>query len=206
MKVSKPSARNDVRAISRGRIGRRGNAMAGVLEQKAEHRFDMWDTNGDGILTEDEFLRVGQGILDTYGTSEDSPKGKAVMEGIRSFWERHLEGMDLNEDGRISREEYHGALEGNIRGNNGVEAVVVPFWEAILDLADESGDGALDAAEFVQIMAAFGVSEGDATYTFGNIDADGNGEITTDEWLKALRQFWTSTDPDAPGNTLFGRY
>jgi len=180
--------------------------MAGVLEQKAEHRFDMWDTNGDGILTEDEFLRVGQAILDTYGTSEDSPKGKAVMEGIRAFWERHLDGMDLNEDGRISREEYHGALEGNIRGNNGVEAVVVPFWEAILDLADESGDGALDAAEFVQIMAAFGVSEDDATYTFGNIDADGNGEITTDEWLRALREFWTSTDPDAPGNTLFGRY
>jgi len=142
MKLSKPSSAGDGWAISRGRIGRRGKAMAGVLEQKAEHRFD----------------------------------------------------------------KYRGALEGNIRGNNGVEAVVVPFWEAILDLADESGDGALDASEFVQIMAAFGVSEGDATYTFGNIDADGNGEITTDEWLEALRQFWTSTDPDAPGNTLFGRY
>ena len=33
-----------------------------------------------------------------------------------------------------------------------------------------------------------------------------DGQITRDEWLKALRQFWTSTDPDAPGNTLFGRY
>jgi len=180
--------------------------MAGALHQKAEHRFDMWDTNRDGVLTEDEFVRVGQGILDTYGASEDSPEGKAVMEGIRAFWERHLEGMDLNDDGRISREEYRGALEVNIRGNNGVEAVVVPFWEAILDLADESGDGALDAAEFVQIMAAFGVSEDDAKYTFGAIDADDNGEITTDEWLRALREFWTSTDHDAPGNTLFGRY
>jgi Ca2+-binding EF-hand superfamily protein len=206
MKVSKPSARNDVWAISRGRIGRRGKAMAGVLEQKAEHRFDMWDTNGDGILTEDEFLRVGQGVLDAYGTSEDSPKGKAVMEGIRAFWARHLEGMDLNQDGRISREEYHQALEGNIRGNGGVETVVVPFWEAILDLADESGDGALESSEFVQVMAAFGVSEADATYTFAGIDADGDGQIAPDEWLKALRQFWTSTDPDAPGNTLFGRY
>ena len=62
------------------------------------------------------------------------------------------------------------------------------------------------ASEFVQVMAAFGVSEGDATYTFANVDADGNGEITPDEWLEALRQFWTSTDPDAPGTTLFGRY
>ena len=180
--------------------------MDSTLEQKADHRFGMWDTNGDGVLTEDEFLGVAQHILDAYGASPDSPKGKAVMEGIRGFWARHLEGMDLNQDGRISREEYHQALEGNIRGNGGVETVVVPFWEAILDLADESGDGALDASEFVQIMAAFGVSEGDATYTFGNIDADGNGEITTDEWLEALRQFWTSTEPAAPGNTLFGRY
>jgi len=67
--------------------------------------------------------------------------------------------MNLNEDGRISREEYHAALEGNIRGNDGVEAVIVPFWEAILDLADESGDGALDVSEFVKVLAAFGVSE-----------------------------------------------
>jgi hypothetical protein len=56
------------------------------------------------------------------------------------------------------------------------------------------------------VLAAFGVSEPDARYTFGRIDADGDGEITLDEWLEALHQFWTSTDPDAPGNTLFGRY
>src|SRR2546421_10054770 len=95
-------------------------------------------------------------------------------------------------------DKYRGALEGNIRGNNGVEAVVVPFWEAILDLGDESGGGALDAAEFVQIMAAFGVSEDDATYTFGNIDADGNGEVTTDQRLRAPREFWDRTDPGRP--------
>ena len=82
--------------------------MDSTLEQKADHRFGMWDTNGDGVRTEDEFLGVAQHILDAYGASPDSPKGKAVMEGIRAFWARHLEGMDLNEDGRISREEYHG--------------------------------------------------------------------------------------------------
>ena len=74
------------------------------------------------------------------------------------------------------------------------------------DGRDTGGDGALDATEFARVMAAFGVSQDDADYTFGNIDADGNGQITPDEWLEALRQFWTSADPDAPGNTLFGRY
>jgi len=75
MKFSKPSPGNDVPAINPGAHRKKGESMAGVLQQKAEHRFDMWDTNEDDILTEDEFLRVGQGILDTYGTSEDSPKG-----------------------------------------------------------------------------------------------------------------------------------
>lgn len=184
--------------------------MAGTLErtleQKVEHRFGMWDSNGDGVLTEDEFIGAAQRVLDAYGASEDSPKGKAVMEGMRGFWARHLEGMDADHDARISREEYRAAVERSIRGNAGVEAVVVPFWQAVLDLADEDGTGALDAAEFARVMAAFGVSQDDADYTFGNIDADGNGQITPGEWLEALRQFWTSADPDAPGNTLFGRY
>ena len=114
--------------------------------------------------------------------------------------------MDLDQDGTISRDEYRVAVERNIRGNEGVEAVAVPFWEAILDLADEDGSGGLQSEEFVKVLAAFGVSRQDAELTFANIDADGNGSITPDEWLEALRQFWTSTDPAAPGNTLFGRY
>jgi Ca2+-binding EF-hand superfamily protein len=175
-----------------------------TLEQKAEHRFEMWVTNADGVLTEDEFRGVAQHILDGYGASPESTKGKPVMERILGFWARHLEGMDLDDDGRISLDEYRIGLERNIWGNNGVEAVVVAFWRAILDLADESGDGALDASEFVRVMAAFGVSQDDARYTFGGIDGD--GKVTAAEWLEALRQFWTSTDPAAPGNTLFGRY
>jgi Ca2+-binding EF-hand superfamily protein len=177
-----------------------------TLEQKVEHRFSMWDTKGDGVLTEDEFVGAAQTVLDAYEESQDSPKGKAVMEGIRAFWRRHLEGMDLDNDGAITRQEYRTAIARNIRGSSGVESVVVPFWQAILDLADEDGSGALDFTEFARVMAAFGVSKNDADFTFGNIDADGNGHITPNEWLEALRQFWTSADPDAPGNTLFGRY
>ena len=117
-------------------------AMTGTLdptlEQKATHRFDMWDSNNDGILTEDEFLRVGQGVLDADGTSEDTPKGKAVMEGIREFWARHLEGMDLDQDGTISRDEYRVAVERNIRGNEGVEAVV-PYRGTVSEVLGRRG-------------------------------------------------------------------
>jgi Ca2+-binding EF-hand superfamily protein len=175
-------------------------------EQKAMHCFDLWDSNGDDVLTEDEFLRVGHGVLDAFGASEDCSKGNAVMEGIRSVWARHLQGMDLAEDATISRGEYRLAVERNILGNRGVEAVVVPFWEAILDLADEDGSRAMRVEEFVRVLAAFGVPQEDAEDAFAGIDADRDGSITTDEWLEAVRQFWTSTDPAAPGNTLFGRW
>ena len=56
--------------------------MAGTLEQtleqKVEHRFGMWDTNGDGLLTGDEFLSAAQRVLEAYGASDDAPEGKAV--------------------------------------------------------------------------------------------------------------------------------
>jgi hypothetical protein len=112
-----------------------------TLDRETTHRFGMWDANGNGVLTEDDFLHVGKEILAAYGVTEDSPKGKSVVEGIRAFWARHLEGMDLDADAQITLEEYRAGVERNIRGNEGVEAVVVPFWQAVLDLADESARG-----------------------------------------------------------------
>ncbi|MGW7327957.1 hypothetical protein ACWGIU_04945 [Streptomyces sp. NPDC054840] len=48
----------------------------------------------------------------------------------------------------------------------------------------------------------------DTEALFRRIDADGDGDgcLTVDELLDAVREYYTGTDEDAPGNLLFGEF
>ncbi|MBV9010519.1 MAG: hypothetical protein JO272_00480 [Pseudonocardiales bacterium] len=36
------------------------------------------------------------------------------------------------------------------------------------------------------------------------MDADGDGQLSAEEFTRAAIEFWSSTDPDAPGNWWMG--
>lgn len=175
------------------------------INQKIEIRFKRLDTDASGVLTEDDYVGLAQRLLDAYGVSADMPKGKAVIDGYRGLWAGHVRDMDTDQDGQVSREEFHTAIARNVVGGNGVEETVVPLMRAVLDLCDEDGSATLDQAEFARPMGVFGVPEADSAETFARIDRDSDGGISFEEFVEAGKEFYNSTDPDSAGNTLFGR-
>jgi Ca2+-binding EF-hand superfamily protein len=54
------------------------------------------------------------------------------------------------------------------------------------------------------MMAAFGTPSEDVEAAFDRLDLDQDGNISVTELVEAARQYYTSTDPDAAGNWLFG--
>ncbi len=40
---------------------------------------------------------------------------------------------------------------------------------------------------------------------FSHLDGDGDGLLSAEEFTRAVIEFWSSTDPNAPGNWLMGR-
>ena len=176
-----------------------------VHTKKIDIRFKRFDIDGDGVLTPNDYEGLAQRLLDAYGVPADEPKGKAVLDGYRGLWELHAREMDTNHDGYITPEEFHSAIASHVIGNNGVEETVVPLMRAILDLCDKEGSGSLDRDEFTSLMAVFGVSDAHSLETFAKLDREGDGTISFDEFVEAGREFYTSTDPDAAGHTLFGR-
>ena len=49
------------------------------------------------------------------------------------------------------------------------------------------------------------LTEADAHEAFVHLDTDGDGLLSAEEFIRATIEFWSSTDPDAPGNWWMGR-
>jgi len=181
MKVSKNHRPQGTWGRSAGGASEEGGTQwRECCTRKAEHRFrHVGHQRGRRPSRKMSSYGVGQGILDTCGASEDSPEGKAVMEGIRAFWERHLDGMDPQPGrGGSAARSTTGALEGNTSAaTNGVEAVVVPFWEAILDpRRRQAGTGRSTPPSSFQIMGGpSGFPKTTRSTPFGALD----GRTTT---------------------------
>jgi hypothetical protein len=50
-----------------------------------------------------------------------------------------------------------------------------------------------------------GLTEADAHEAFAHLDTDGDGLLSAEELIRATIEYWSSTDPDAPGNWWMGR-
>ena len=115
--------------------------------------FDRFDTNDDGYLTREEIQGGAFGGRGRGG----NPQAR-------------FESMDTNSDGRISPEEFPGP-------------------DPMFELLDENGDGVL-AEEELRAGAGLarggrplrGARGGDPGARFQSIDANGDGQVSSDEW------------------------
>ena len=63
---------------------------------------------------------------------------------------------------------------------------------------------AIGLPDFQILQSAFGTTDGDAVAAFVRLDTDANGALSVDELVQAAHDYYTSGDPKAPGNSLFG--
>ncbi|NUR57805.1 MAG: hypothetical protein HOV87_03750 [Catenulispora sp.] len=82
------------------------------------------------------------------------------------------------------------------------------------DLLDADGDGALTEADHVTMGHRVrrlparphpGHPQADLDEAFAHLDLDGDGTLTATEFERAVIEYWSSTDPDAPGTWWMGR-
>ena len=78
--------------------------------------------------------------------------------------------------------------------------------EVFLAIADTDHDGQLNPTEFLAFQRGHfpGLTEADANEAFAHLDTDGDGLLSAEEFIQATIEFWSSTDPDAPGNWWMG--
>lgn len=132
-----------------------------------------------------------------------------------AFQERKLRGMfaafDGDGDGYLREEDFRGLvgrwslLPGvgpgtELRGR--VEALLMGWWAALVEVGDANGDGAVDMGELLLLVDRLPAMVADVTATadtvFDAVDANGDGRISPEEHRR-LVETWNGQPVDMTG-------
>ena len=180
--------------------------ITAFLDRKLTRRFSTYDSDQDGYVDRSDFERAGARTTAAFGLSDDDLRAKRFHEQLLGLWD-HLSAMtDTNDDDRISLTEYKTAFaRGLLERPESFDDGYVPVLDALLAAADHHGDGHLGADEHVRWTGALmNLPESDARAAHARLDHDGDGLISTDDLLAAIRAYYFSEDPDGPGSWLLG--
>lgn len=182
--------------------------MATVQEQRLAQRFRLWDKDGDGKVSVSDFQAEARRIVEVLGESESSPKGGALLEVYTQMFPDPSKLTGVLGGGGV------GGVLGGVTGaagsalsidagqftslantlliaagEAGFNTVLAPTIRAIAALCDKDDDGQVEADEFKGWLGAIGVGQSDAVEAFGTIDTNGDGQISVQQIVDAVRDF-----------------
>ncbi|MFI7119436.1 EF-hand domain-containing protein [Amycolatopsis sp. NPDC049868] len=178
-----------------------------LLTAKISHGFDHLDVDGDGLLTEHDHVLCGQRVAASLGHARGSQAEQKIIDAYLAIW-RDLHLPHIPDGGTaISKEQFVTSTRGLAEDPAAASATVGALAEAFLAIADTDADGGVGPAEFVAFQRGHfpGLTDAEADEAFAHLDTDDDGHLSADEFVRAIIEYWSSTDPDAPGNWWTGR-
>lgn len=138
------------------------------------------------------------------GEPSTTAKGQRLLGAFDRFWDTLAAHCDADRDGRITPAEYREGMLTTFVDGEHFDPVFLPAAAALVTVADHDEDGTVDRSEFQTLEGVMGIAEADSLAAFEHLDTNGDGVLEIEEYLVAIRDYYTSSDPDAPGNWLYG--
>lgn len=168
---------------------------------KLGYLFRASDTDGDGFVDWSDYECLISRYLDGYGIAAEDGRAHALRAAYQAYWSelrRQVDGAD-----RFTAEQFVAANQAaGVDRSRFTMADLVP--RAIFDVMDTDADDTISKAEYKVFLDAWGVSDLEALDVFLQLDTDDDGRISRDEFIGAIRDFFTSPELDSPGSLFFG--
>lgn len=182
-------------------------ANSEMLAAKINYGFDHLDVDGDGALTEQDHILMGQRVAATLGRDQGSDAERQIIDAYVRIW-RDLHLPHIPGGGtEISKAQFLASTSTLAADPAAARSTVGALAEAFLAIADIDGDGQVSPAEFRAFLTGHfpGLTEADNAEAFTHLDVDGDGYLSAAEFVNATIEYWSSSNPDAPGNWWMGR-
>lgn len=162
------------------------------------------DQTGDGRVSSTDLQAMAHNVC---WPLELTPEREARVYAAFETWWQHLRtGMDADNDGQVTCEEFVTAMLTGIDAGPGyLEQGLHIAVRAIFHAADTDGSGHLCADEYRTIFGGSRVHPAELNHGFRQLDHDGDGRITEDEFVQAFTDYFTARTDNTAGSQLLGR-
>jgi Ca2+-binding EF-hand superfamily protein len=181
--------------------------LTNLQKRKLTRFFNVWDANGDGVITTADPAQVAQNLAELRGLEPGSPEHEGFYAGFMLYQNDFLQAVDVDESGQVTLDEWLAYHDEMLQDDQRFEGTVLMVVEVMFALMDQDGDGRITLEEYGTWMRGMRIAEQDITEkVFQKLDLNGNGTVSKAEMLQLTREFFHSDDPEARGNWALGPF
>lgn len=181
---------------------------ADMLTAKIEFGFDQLTARSGGVLDGPSHVAMGRRAAAAIGYALGSEEEARMIEAYLNVWRlMHLPHLPAGSRG-LTREEF---VRSNLALADGSpadrEAILGALADTFFCLADADGDGRVNREEFWAFQHGHfpELTRAVLSEAFDYLDTDRDGYLSRAQFTTSIVEYWTSRDPDAPGNWWLGR-
>ncbi|MEU9234402.1 oxygenase MpaB family protein [Streptomyces subrutilus] len=162
------------------------------------------DQTGDGRISSTDLQAMAHNVC---WPLELTPEREApVYAAFETWWQQLRAGMDADGDGQVTCEEFVTAMLTGIDSEPSyLEQGLHVAVRAVFHAVDVDGSGHLCADEYRTIFGGSRVHPAELNHGFRQLDHDGDGRITEDEFVQAFTDYFTARSDSTAGSQLLGR-
>ncbi|SEG36970.1 Ca2+-binding protein, EF-hand superfamily [Nonomuraea solani] len=182
-------------------------SLSDLQTRKLSHYFALLDEDESGYLELQDFVRSGNRCAEAFGYDPGSAEAEKIRVEWTKFWEAGIASADLGGDGKISKEELFTVIGALAQRPETYDTAFRPSVDAYIDIIDGNGDDQVTQEEYVRLLTAIcELDQPRAAEAFDKLDVGRKGHLSREELHHAVKEFYFSTDPQAPGNWTFGSF
>ncbi|MEM7332799.1 MAG: hypothetical protein AAF490_11990 [Chloroflexota bacterium] len=174
--------------------------MTPVREKKMKRFFNIYDANSSGTIQKGDFEKPVQAGAAFLGLAPDSNEYSEMYEWSMGFWEFLCQNLNKNDNDLITTSEFLNAMDALATDKTSLNKIIMGHANFTLKLWDRDNDGMMSQEEFIAAHTAYNVNPDSAHEAFGHLDRNGDSQLSYEEIIQAIDEYFTSDDPEAIGN------
>jgi hypothetical protein len=178
-----------------------------MLTAKIEYGFDQLTMRSGGVLNGPSHVAMGRRAAAAVGHALGSVDEGRMIEAYLNIWRlAHLPHLPAGSRGLTKEEFVRSNLalaDDPVTREDTLGALAGTFFE----LADHDRDERVNREEFWAFQHGHfpELTRADLGVAFDHLDTDRDGYLSRHQFTSSIVEYWTSRDPDAPGNWWLGR-